>query len=257
MTSLRYVYGIVPATVAPLVDAAGLAGIDATSVRSIAEGPFAAATSDVPADVYSTEALNEHIRDLEWLAPRAAAHQAVNERLLDIAGTVLPLSFGTLYRDDERVRALLREDVEPRARALAALNGRAEWVITLTREAEVADADELRELEREIAGSTPGRAFLLEKRRATVAKAAAERADAEAARRVEDTLATVAEKTYREPVAQGGPDAVVLRISLLAPRARADRLEAVLDAIRDELEPRGYRARASGPWPAYRFGAMP
>src|SRR5512132_3014957 len=128
MSGLRYVYGIVPATVAPLVDGAALTGIDDAPVRTIAEGPFAATTSELSDTEYAAETLNERIRDLDWLTPRAAAHQAVNERVLDIAGTVLPLSFGTLYRDDERVREMLREDVEQRARRLVALNGRAEWI---------------------------------------------------------------------------------------------------------------------------------
>ncbi|HEU5286884.1 MAG TPA: GvpL/GvpF family gas vesicle protein, partial [Candidatus Limnocylindria bacterium] len=221
MSGLRYVYGIVPASVAPLVDGAALTGIDDAPVRTIAEGPFAATTSELSDTEYAAETLNERIRDLDWLTPRAAAHQAVNERVLDIAGTVLPLSFGTLYRDDVRVREMLREDVEQRARRLVALNGRAEWIVTLTRESETTlGTDEVTELDREIASSTPGRAFLLEKRRATVAKAATERADAEAARRAEEALETVAERTYREPVARGGADTVVLRISLLAERSR-------------------------------------
>lgn len=258
MSDLRYVYAIVPATAAPVVGAAGLVGIDDASVRVIVEGAFAAPTSDLPADEYGAEVLNERVRDLDWLTPRAAAHQEVNERLLEIADAVLPLSFGTLYVDDGRVRHMLREDVEARARRLASLAGRAEWVVTVTRDDGNADAsDEVHELEREIASSTPGRAFLLEKRRASVAKAATERADAEAARRAEDALATIAERTYREPVARGGADAVVIRISLLAPRANAERVDAVLAGLGDELEPRGYHARASGPWPAYRFGAMP
>ncbi len=258
MSGLRYVYGIVPARVAPLVDAAALDGIDDSAVRTIVEGRFAAAASDVSMEEYGAETLNARIGDLEWLAAHAASHQAVNERLLDIAGTVLPLSFGTLYRDDTRVREMLREEVAARARRLAALSGRAEWVVTLTRESEASDGTaELEELEREIASSTPGRAFLLRKRRATVAKAAAERADTEAARRVEEAVAAVAERTYREAVAQGGADAVVLRLSVLAPRARADRVDALLEALCDELGPRGYHARASGPWPAYRFGSLP
>lgn len=258
MSGLRYVYGIVPAMVAPLVDGAALTGIDGAPVRTIAEGPFAAAASELSGTEYAADTLNERIRDLDWLTPRAAAHQAVNERVLDIAGTVLPLSFGALYRDDDRVREMLREDVEQRARRLVALKGRAEWIVTLTRASETTEgADEVKELDREIASSTPGRAFLLEKRRATVAKAATERADAEAARHAEEALASVAERTHREPVARGGADAVVLRISLLAERSRADRVDAALARLREELEPQGYHARASGPWPAYRFGSLP
>lgn len=255
--TLRYVYGIVAAAAADEIDRAHLAGIDGTAVRALAEGPFAAATSDVSEADYDTDVLNERIRDLEWLTPRAAAHQAVNAQLLVIAGTVLPLSFGTLYRDEAGVRGMLREDVAARRARLDAVAGRAEWVVTVTREEAAAPAeDELRALDEEIARATPGKAFLLERRRTKVASEASERADADAARRALEVLTEVSERTYREPVAQGGGDIVALRVSLLAPRVRADEVDAAIARLRDELDGAGYRVRSAGPWPAYRFGSL-
>src|SRR5438132_8245153 len=154
--TLRYVYGIVPARAAARVDAERLAGIDGRAVRSIAEADIAAAASDVSEAEYGSEGLNEHVRDLEWLTPRAAAHQAVNARILEIADVVLPLSFGALYRDDDRVREMLRENAGVRVTRRAALAGRAEWVVTVTRESGEARAAgvDLRALDRDIAAST-------------------------------------------------------------------------------------------------------
>jgi len=65
------------------------------------------------------------------------------------------------------------------------------------------------------------------------------------------------ERTYREPVASGGPDVVVLRISLLAPRERSSAVDRAIASLGGELATTGYRVRASGPWPAYRFGSLP
>src|SRR5207247_8805193 len=89
---------------------------------------------DVDEAVYGEAPLNEHVRDLDWLAARAAQHQVVNGRLLELLGTVLPLSFGAIYRDDDRVRAMLREDTADRGALLASLAGRAEWVVTVSRD---------------------------------------------------------------------------------------------------------------------------
>jgi len=256
--SLRYVYGIVPARAARRLDEEALSGLDGNAVRPIVEGDLAAAASDVSEAEYGSEGLNEHVRDLEWLTPRAAAHQAVNAKLLEIADVVLPLSFGALYRDDDRVREMLRENADVRVTRLAALAGRAEWVVTVTRDPrEPAGADEdLRELDHDIATSTPGRAFLLEKRRTAVSRSATERSDRETADRVLAALDEVAERTYTEPVAKGGGDVVVVRISLLVPRDDADRVDARIERVTGELSGEGYRVRASGPWPAYRFGAL-
>lgn len=255
--TLRYVYGIVPARVAESVDAARLEGLGGAAVRAIADDHLAAATSDVPDSEFGAAALNDHIRDLDWLTPRASTHQRVNARLLEIADTVIPLSFGTLYRDDDRVREMLRTSPGDRVARLASLAGRAEWVVTVTRDVEDVPGadDDLRALDQEISSSTPGRAFLLEKRRTKVAEEAGARSDAEVGRRVVEELAEVAERTYREPVADTGRDVIVVRLSLLA-RRDDDRVDARIDRLRAELEPNGYHVRATGPWPAYRFGSL-
>jgi hypothetical protein len=260
VTPLRYVYGIVPQRAAARIDRAGLRGIDGSPVRALTVDPLAAAVSDLDGGEWDAETLNERVQDVDWLAPRAEAHQGVNAKLLEIAGVVLPLSFGALYRDDDGVREMLREDVDAKQERLASLDGRAEWVVTLVRDAQHAPAGaeaDLRDLDREIASSAPGRGYLLEKRRTTVAAEAAERADADAARVALDALDAAAERTYREPVARGGRDLVVLRVSLLAPRAATGAIDKAITSVGASLLANGYRVRASGPWPAYRFGSLP
>ena len=258
MSALRYVYGIVPAAAAGAVDGAALVGLDGATVRTLAAGPFAAAYSEVDASEYGESGLNDRVRDLEWLTPRAATHQGVNARLLDIAGVVLPLSFGALYRDEDRVREMLREDVPARSERLRALTGRGEWVVTIVRDAgQERDGDgSLQDLDREIASSAPGKGYLLTKRRDAVARDATARADADAADRALAHLVHASERSFRESVAQGGADIVVLRVSLLAPRAQAAAVDAAVRSVTGELEPRGYRVRVTGPWPAYRFGSL-
>jgi hypothetical protein len=257
VSGLRYVYGIVPESAATVVDHAGLRGIDDSPVRTIRAATLAAAYSEVDEDEYGEARLNEHVRDLEWLTPRAESHQTVNARLLDLAGTVLPLAFGTLYLDDERVRAMIEEDGSARVERLGALAGRGEWVVTVVRDADISERGdgELVALERQIAASPPGRGYLLGKRRAEVARDAAKRSDAEAAEATLARLTTVGERTFREPVVQAGPDVVVVRVSLLAARSDASRVASAIAALGDELGT-GYRVRATGPWPAYRFGAL-
>ncbi|HEV8229390.1 MAG TPA: GvpL/GvpF family gas vesicle protein [Candidatus Limnocylindria bacterium] len=258
MSALRYVYGIARASDAPTIESARISGIDGGRVNCVAEGELLAAASDVDESDYGSLPLNEHVSDLEWLAARAAQHQAVNGRLLELCGTVLPLSFGAIYRDDERVREMLREDRADRAERLATLEGRSEWVLTVSRDADspIVD-DDVRALDEEIAVSPPGRAFLLDKRRGSAIARSLERRDAEAASEALDVLVPVVERSYREPVATGGTDAVVLRASVLLPRDRERALASAIGDIERRLGGRGYRVRASGPWPAYRFGGMP
>jgi hypothetical protein len=257
MSPLRYVYGIARAGDVARVASAGLTGIDERPVGCVVEGNLLAATSDVDEADFNETALNEHLRDLDWLAARAAQHQAVNGRLLEILGTVLPLSFGAIYRDDDRVRQMLSEDATDRSARLASLTGHAEWVVTVSRDADTpADDADMRALDEKIAASAPGRAFLLDKQRGTTLSRAIERRDSEAAAAALAVLEEVAARTYQEPVVTGGTEAVALRASILVARDRDAALLKAIGELERQLGERGYRVRASGPWPAYRFGSV-
>ena len=257
MSPLRYVYGIARANDAARIATAGLTGIDERPVGCVVEGPLLAAVSDVDEADYGEAALNEHVRDLDWLAARAAQHQAVNGRLLEILGTVLPLAFGAIYRDDERVRQMLSEDAMDRSVQLASLEGHAEWVVTVSRPADVpADDEDARALDAQIAASPPGRAFLLDKQRGATLSRSIERRDGDAASAALQVLEDVAARTYQEPVVAGGTDAVALRASILVAREREPALAKAIGELESRLGERGYRVRESGPWPAYRFGSM-
>ena len=258
MSRLRYVYGIARGSDAARVASASLTGIDERPVGCVVEGALLAAASDVDEAEYGETALNEHVRDLDWLAARAAQHQAVNGRLLELLGTVLPLSFGAIYRDDERVRQMLRADAEERSAQLSSLAGHAEWVVTVSRDANApADDDDVRALDAQIAASPPGRAFLLDKQRGATLSRSIERRDSDAASTALSALEQVAVRTYQESVVAGGSDAVALRASILVAREREAALSKAIGELEGQLGARGYHVRASGPWPAYRFGAMP
>ena len=257
MSRLRYVYGIARASDAARVAGAGLTGIDEKPVGCVVEGELLAATSDVDEADYGEAALNEHVRDLDWLAARAAQHQAVNGRLLELLGTVLPLSFGAIYRDDERVRQMLSKDADERTAQLASLAGHAEWVVTVSRDTNAPPDDaDVRALDAQIAASPPGRAFLLDKQRGATLSRSIEKRDNDAASTALSALERVASRTYQESVVAGGSDAVALRASILVERKRESALTKAIGELEAELGALGYHVRASGPWPAYRFGTM-
>src|SRR5207247_4732268 len=83
---LRYLYAIADARAAPLVGARELRGIEGAPVEPLVEGPLLAAISVVPASDYEEGPLNEHLQNMDWLTPRAAVHQDVNSRLLEMTG---------------------------------------------------------------------------------------------------------------------------------------------------------------------------
>ncbi|TMC75575.1 MAG: GvpL/GvpF family gas vesicle protein [Chloroflexi bacterium] len=256
--TLRYLYAITDARTAPLVAANELRGIEGAPVEPLVEGRLLAATSVVPASDYEEGPLNEHLQDLDWLAPRAAAHQGVNSRLLEITGVVLPLAFGAIYRGSDGVRSLLRSRAEELRDRLGSVDGRAEWIVSVERdEASAAASVALRELDAEIASAPPGRAFLLGKRRDEVLRDERRARDAAIAEGTAAAVEAIGERVYREPLIDDPTISAVARFSVLAELGREAELGAAVGRLGLTDISRGYRLRLSGPWPAYRFGGLP
>ena len=129
MSDLRYLYAIAGAENARAIAESELRGVEGGRVTAVVEAALSGATSTVWASDYDEAPLNEHLRDLDWLAPRAAAHQEVNGRLHELLDAVVPVSFGAIYRDDDGVRALLRSRAGELAERLASLRGRSGAVL--------------------------------------------------------------------------------------------------------------------------------
>src|SRR5215831_9675171 len=90
-----------------------------------------AIVEDVPAAEYDEAALARGLQDLEWVGPRALAHEQVIERFLG-ADALLPMQLFTLFTSDERVIEHVRADRARIRRILKRLERKVEWGVRLT-----------------------------------------------------------------------------------------------------------------------------
>jgi hypothetical protein len=257
VTSLVYVYGVLEQALAVEVR-----GIDGRAVRWVSNGQLAAAVSDVPAADFEEERLNEGLRDMAWLGPRAVAHQIVNARLHEVADALVPLAFGTVFLDDDRVRHMLRDQASFLRERLQVVRGRAEWVVAL-HQLQPADAEAvahaspaLQSLMAEIETSAPGRAHLLRRRLAELERDEARRLQADAAEQLLASLRAVAADVFAEPLPSDTVEKPLLRASVLVGRADEARFIDLVDGLRRTWPEPIYRVLLTGPWPAYRFGGL-
>jgi len=231
---------------------------------------LAAAVSDVPEAEFEEGPLNQLMGNMAWLGERAAVHQLVNAQLFALADALLPLSFGTVYRAPDSVARLLqaqRSDLQAR---LDAVRERAEWVLTLRKDAAAQrsaveqESPALAELRREIAAAAPGRAYLLSRRTDELVRQEAAVLDLRAAQAMEALAERDGARVYPEQVAndaeltQGGVGAggrAIARSTVLLPRGAP--LAEWCDAFNGEWRSRGYSLEATGPWPPYRSAGAP
>jgi hypothetical protein len=258
VSTLVYLYAILAR---PIADA--VVGIDAHPVRWVVADGLAAAVSDVPSEDFEEEPLNSHVGDMGWLGPRAVEHQEVNSRLFEASDASLPLAFGSVFRDDDRVRQLLSDEAATLSARLAKVRGCAEWVVAMHQlrvpnvEDLAAASPALRSLRAQLAASSPGRAHLLRRQLVTLQRDESRRLQTRAVTSVLDALDRVAEDVYREPVPPDSVERPLLRASVLVRRgSEADFVEEMDRQRRRWPEPT-YRLLLTGPWPTYRFGGLP
>jgi len=252
-----YVYAILAG---PLE--ADLRGINGARVRWVTDEPLAAAVSDVPADEFDEEPLNVNVRNMAWLGPRAIAHQDVNARLFELSDALVPLAFGTVFRDENGVRQLLSNQSSGLLSRLEEVRGCSEWVVTLhlLRELnpdDLAAASPLvRNLRSEIAASAPGRAHLMRQRLHTLEREEAKRLQSDAASSVVDALRRVAVDVYREPLPSDMADKPLARASVLVRRDAEPEFTSEVERLQRRWPEPTYRVLLTGPWPPYRFGGL-
>ncbi len=245
-----YVYGVT------------LTGVP-SPVGAVDVGPLRALVREEPLAPYEPEALEAALRDEPgWLERRLRAHEAVLEAVHG-AGPVAPFRFGTIFRSEPELRAALTRAEDELGARLEELRGASEWGV----KAWVDDAALVRWLEErdEAAGrsraeldeaSTPGRRYLLEKKRARAVGAAASdlalgRAEAasaalaaEACEAVVDGPSGLDERSERRPV---------LRAAYLVDDAQFEAFARKLDEFRARDGEVGIEYALSGPWPPYSF----
>jgi hypothetical protein len=255
--SLLYLYGVVPEG-SP--EPSGLDGLENAPVRLVRTGSLAGIVSDVPAGEYSEAALDRATSDLAWVGERGVAHDRVVLWFADRT-TVVPLAPFSIHADEARVRERLESDATRFESAIQRLAGAREWGVRARSGDDLPAAVARRSerivgLDREIAAASPGRRYLLAKRR-----------DGEVADEVRGFASRLAERTCSElePLARqarrlsitadraiDAPDSLLLDLVFLVDDDRYEPFRERLSAWVVENAD-GLRWEFTGPWPPYHF----
>jgi hypothetical protein len=275
--SLLYAYAVAahPEGAASLVRLLrGLDGIDGAPVSLVSDEPngdatgMAALVSAVDAAAYVPDEVEARVGELAWLAPRAEAHDRVVTAAAD-AVPVVPFPIFSLFHDEAAVRAMLAERRAELRRVLVQLSGAREYTIRLYRDdaklsAALAELSApVRELERSVAGASPGQRYLLQRKLDEERRSELRRVSREVAQATFSALEPLVRASVREPlpaaIAGAEPretsstQPAILNASFLVDDARLDDFRARLSELITAREPAGFRVEFTGPWPAYHF----
>jgi Gas vesicle synthesis protein GvpL/GvpF len=257
--AIYYVYGVTPPEL-DLSHAPG--GLDGGPLELEAVGDLAALVSRLDPVAYGPAAVEARTADVEWLGPRAVAHDEVLTWASD-QGPVAPFPmFSAMFTNAAAVREMLRRRASELQGALEiAAQGREYGLRIYRDDARLLDAvarlsPRLATLEREAADATPGQRYLLERKLEAERKTESRRVSDETARVVYDALTTHAVASRRIAMPRDASErrgALALNaVFLVAPESYTT-FRGALSGLVARFEPSGFRFEFSGPWPAYHF----
>ncbi len=258
MDSIYYVYGVVPPTFTSGKDSKGLDGL---VVSMVAEGTLSALTSVLSATDYSPDKLELHTGQVDWLGPRAVAHDRVVTWAGD-AGPVIPFPMWTLFSTEVGIRAMLRERAAEFASTLRTVSGAHEYSVRIFASPArvLQQIGRLRpaigDLESAAAKASPGQRYLLQKKIGEERENEVRIFLRETAQDCFDQLSgssTLAMRHKLPNETPAGKGRAILYAAFLVPDSVLDTFRRILTDLMSQHAESGLEFDFTGPWPPYNF----
>lgn len=215
---------------------------------------------DVAAVVHSCEAKPYATVSKEKAGEWIMAHQYVIDVTTEEFGTVVPLTFDTIFKgNDETLKEWLSREYAQLKDLLARLEDKAEYGVQIFLENDFVDKlleknCDVQDIQKNLGNASSGVAYLLqkklEKRKEVEKRLILEKQAKEICAQI-DALVDGVEfgSTSKEVPEQWRGKQMVLNMSCLVHKAKVESLGNKLSKLKKE----GYTVRFTGPWPPYSF----
>jgi hypothetical protein len=259
--AIWYVYGIVPSempkTTLPV-------GLDDTGVALERHEGIAAIVSVLDANQYAPVALETNSGDVEWLSPRAVAHDRVLTWASD-HGAVVPLPMFSLFSGQDAVRTMLSERSSQLASALAKVAKGREYALRIYRvDSELLGAvtslsPRLSAMAETAVAASPGQRYLLERKLDGEKKSELRSLSQRIVEEIVAELTPHALSVVRSPIPRVADaetatrGTMVLNAAFLVAPDQFEALQRTLTSLVARHGAHGFRFDFTGPWPPYHF----
>jgi len=207
-------------------------------------------TASVPLDKYGSAPLEEALRDLDWVAGIALAHEAVVEHFVHSPGAVvIPMKLFTMFSTPARAVADVAARKKTIESSLRRIAGAEEWGIRVMR-----GEPSPGRTGAAMRTATSGAAFLAAKKRARDDARRAKLAAAGAALQAYERLARLARASrHRNDAPATATATPLLDAAFLVPLGKRAQFTRAARREAAACTKAGARMTLSGPWPAYNF----
>ena len=227
-----------------------------------------AIVSEVALEAFASEEIQRKAQeDLNWIKEKAVAHAKVVQEAMrrdHILLDLIPMKFGTIFKDRARLEEVLEKDYLRIREVLERIRGKQEWSVKAylsdrkafeekTKEKNKA----IKEKEKEISTLPEGMAYFLEE---ALKEVISKEVDIE----LNYIVAHIYEKLKKHAVDSvrckilgreltGRIEPMVLNAAYLFPEEKFEDFKKEVEELNEKIQGQGLYIKYSGPWPAYNF----
>ncbi len=216
----------------------------------------------VPKSEFSEENLKKNLADIIWLEGNARNHvKVINQLMLQI--NVMPFNFGTIYTEEEHLKKFVTEYSEKIIQNFNIIKDKEEWSVKIycDRKELSEKIDELSEisaeLEKQIMASSPGKAFLLRRKKTEMVETEMDRLCKFYGQKYYNAFESVSEITSINNLLPkeytGRTDTMILNAAFLVFRSNVSEFLKTMNDLKKSDECSGFKLETSGPWPPFSF----
>ena len=211
---------------------------------------------------FSEENLKKNISDIQWLEVNAREHIGVIAMIMEQCA-VIPFNFGTIYQSEESLQKFITAYSDSLAENLLHIEFKEEWAVKIycDRKTLTKQIDELSEeaagLEKQIMASSPGKAFLLKRKKTDLIENELDRLCRKYGQEYYDELNNLSVSIRLNNLLPkeftGREDSMILNAAFLVSHDRTIDFISALGVLKNKYSAFGFDFEFTGPWPPYSF----
>lgn len=236
--------------------------IELKNLKSLVFGDFHVVVKYVSSEEFSEENFKRNLSDIEWLETNAREHVEVINALM-ARNTVIPFKFGTIFHAESSLAKFITDYSDSLLKNFHQIEGKEEWSVKIycDRKSLSEQIDELSEetaaLEKQIMASSPGKAFILKRKKSELIENEMDRICKSYGQNYYNEFKTLSVSTSLNNLLPkeftGREDTMILNAAFLVRKAIVNDFINTVDILRKKDGHSGFFIETTGPWPPFSF----
>jgi hypothetical protein len=225
-------------------------------------GEFHVGVKYVSTEEFSEENFKRNLSNFEWLETNARDHIDVINALMT-RNTVIPFKFGTIFLTEVSLKKFITDYSDSLIENFNHIEGTEEWSVKIycDRKLLSIQIDELSEesaaLEKQIMASSPGKAYLLKRKKGELIENEMDRICKTYGQNYYSEFKNLSESTRLNNLLPkeftGRDDTMILNAAFLVSKTKVSNFNNIVAALREKDGNSGFFIETTGPWPPFSF----